>query len=252
MQTPTRPTPDTLKTDHTALRVLLIGAGGNGSEMLDGLMRLHQAIVTLGGEGLHVMVVDHDEVSESNCIRQRFWPTEIGMNKAVALVQRTNMFMGTAWEALPQKYNGETTRCDLVITAVDNLETRKMVARLGNDQGNYRTRNTLWLDMGCDKDKGQMILGKLQHMRLDDEWPNAAAHFDLLNLTGTPNRPSCSAADSLSRQDLMINQTVAGAATNLLWKAVRTGEIAYNGVMIDLERGSQQAIPFMPYEKGAA
>jgi hypothetical protein len=60
------------------------------------------------------------------------------------------------------------------------------------------------------------------------------------------NRPSCSAADSIRRQDLLVNQTVAGSAINLLWQAFRTGKIGYNGVIIDLETSHMQAMPFMP------
>jgi len=213
-------------------------------------MRLHQAIIALGGAGLHVVVVDDSDVSDSNIVRQRFWPHEIGENKAVALVNRTNLIMGTSWNAHPVRFTkdflGSAGNADLVVTAVDNRKTRHLLAT-AHEQYALGHR-TLWLDMGCDRDKGQVVLGKLSHNELGDEWPNAAAHFPDLMHDDDPgaDRPSCSAADSLSRQDLMINQTVAGAATNLLWKALRTGEVAYNGVMIDLAEGSQQAIPFFP------
>lgn len=240
-----------LQLNEEPLRVILIGAGGNGSEFFDGLMRLHQAMVALGGTGLQVTVFDDDEVSESNCVRQRFWPTEVGMNKAVALVQRTNMFLGTAWRAVPARYDGQGTRCDLIVSAVDNLATRKLVAKSAEKLDAYNAAKTLWLDMGCDRDKGQVILGKLADTSLANDWPNVVAHFpEMMTQEDKHNRPSCSAADSLTRQDLMINQTVAGAAINLLWKTLRTGQADYNGVMIDLAEGFQQAIPFQPSQTG--
>lgn len=233
-----RKLPQRLATNMHPMKVLLIGAGGNGAEFFDGLMRLHQALIALGGAGLHVTVIDDDEVSPSNIVRQRFWPHEVGTNKAVALAQRTNMLMGTAWDARPIRYDGQGIHADLVVTAVDNLESRRLVLKHTNEQ-------TLWLDMGCDRDRGQVILGRMGDKTLASEWPNAVAHFPEMLERKDNNRPSCSAAESLARQDLMINQTVAGAAINLLWKMLRTGQADYNGVMIDLAEGDQTAIPFM-------
>ena len=55
------------------LRVLIVGAGGNGSAVLLGLPYLHQAMKVWGhAGGLHVMLVDGDLVSETNCVRQPF------------------------------------------------------------------------------------------------------------------------------------------------------------------------------------
>jgi PRTRC genetic system ThiF family protein len=242
MTRPLHSLPEHLQQNSTPLSVLLIGAGGNGSELYDGLVRLHQAMIALGGTGLAVTVIDDDEVSPSNIVRQRFWPHEIGTNKAVALVQRTNCMIGTNWSALPIRYTGQNLgSVDLVITAVDNREVRKQVVATASTHS-----RTLWLDLGCEGDCGQVVLGRLADRQLDDPWPNAVAHFPDLMSGQDNNRPSCSAADSLSRQDLMINATVAGAAVNLLWKTLRTGTAPYNGVMIDLSEGRQQAIPFMP------
>jgi PRTRC genetic system ThiF family protein len=224
------------------INVLLIGAGGNGSEFLDGLLRLHAGMQAVGGSGLNVVVMDDDEVSESNCVRQRFWPHEVGQNKAVALAHRTNMMMGTGWQAVPKRFEKNPAKgmFDLVVTAVDNLGTRRKVAK---EQG----LADFWLDMGCDVDRGQVVFGRWGHDKLNAEWPTALAHFpDMATREETKQQDSCSAADSLMKQDLMINQAVAGAAINMLWKALRTGKMNHNGVMIDLADSFSQAIPFMP------
>ncbi|KXS55284.1 MAG: UBA/THIF-type NAD/FAD binding protein [Marinobacter sp. T13-3] len=251
MTMPTRQLPMRWLHTHEPINVLLIGAGGNGAEFFDGLMRLHQAMIALGSAGLQVTVMDDDEVTPSNIVRQRFWPHEIGENKAVALASRTNLIMGTTWNAVPTRFTQKTLtaagRADLIVTAVDNRKTRHLLGSQDKHDNPFMA-STLWLDMGCDRDKGQVVLGQLGDNDLGDSWPTAAAHFpDLMNDDDpAADRPSCSAADSLSRQDLMINQTVAGAAINLLWKSLRTGTVPYNGVMIDLAEGSQQAIPFFP------
>ena len=79
--------------------VWLLGAGGTGSELLDGLARLHAALLALGHPGgLQVTVWDGDLVSTANLGRQRFWPVDVGHPKATVLVQRLNLFAGLAWE----------------------------------------------------------------------------------------------------------------------------------------------------------
>jgi len=227
--------------NSTPLRVLVIGAGGNGAEFIDGLTRLDQGLKAIGGSGLQVTVIDDDQVSESNVVRQRFWPSDVGTNKAVALVNRFNLMMGTAWQAAPMRYTGQTLRTefDLVVTAVDNRAARNALQTAANN-------DLFWLDMGCDRDKGQVVFGKIGHDTLNDEWPNTLAHFPDMANKAEVDVPSCSAADSLARQDLMINPMVANQAINMLWKAFRSGRFDYNGVILDLAEGFSQAIPFMP------
>lgn len=260
IEKPVRTAPASFMNADSPLEILMIGAGGNGSELFDGLVRLHHALITLGGKGLAVTVMDDDEVSPSNVVRQRFWPHEVGANKAIALVQRANLMMGTNWQAIPERFTrkSRTGLVDLVITAVDNLQARReALARFEaprNGSANpwivnqtFAPRiNTFWLDLGCDRDKGQVVFGRFGDNKISDEWPTALAHFPEMATREDDNRPSCSAAESLARQDLMINQSVSGAAINMLWKLLREGKLGFNGVMLDLASGYSQGIPFMP------
>lgn len=262
IEKPVRTAPRLFMNGERTLDVLMIGAGGNGSELFDSLVKLHHALVTLGGKGLNITLMDDDTVSESNVVRQRFWPHEAGQNKAIALVHRANLMMGTGWTALPERFTERTVlnrRPDLVITAVDNLAARRTVNSyftatahpaldaVGRPTTRQNSIETFWLDLGCTKDKAQMVLGRFSNTRLTDEWPNVMAHFpDVATREDDDNEPSCSAAESLARQDLMINQAVANAATNLLWKVMREGKARFNGTMIDLSTGYSQGIPFMP------
>jgi len=228
--------------NQNPINVLLIGAGGNGSELLDGLLRLHKGMQAIGGSGLHVVVMDDDEITDSNIVRQRFWPHQVGQNKAVTLVHSINMMMGTNWKALPERFtqNPANRGFDLVVTAVDNLAARRAVA-------NDKSIGQFWLDMGCDVDQGQIIFGKHGDNTMSDQWPNALAHYpEIATKEDKPPKDSCSAADSIMKQDLMVNQAVATAAINMIWKALRTGKMAHNGVVIDLADSFSQAIPFMP------
>jgi len=55
------------------IEIVVIGAGGNGSEVIDCLASFHVALRSLGHPaGLKVTVIDDSVVRESNVVRQRF------------------------------------------------------------------------------------------------------------------------------------------------------------------------------------
>ena len=65
------------------IRVLVVGAGGTGSAITMGLPYLDQALRVWGRfAGLDVLLMDADTVSETNCIRQPFSISDIGLSKA--------------------------------------------------------------------------------------------------------------------------------------------------------------------------
>ena len=70
------------------VRVLVIMCGRTGSAVVAGLPYLHQSLVARGHPGgLHVTALDGDTISATNCIRQPFARSEIGLN-ALALLAR--------------------------------------------------------------------------------------------------------------------------------------------------------------------
>lgn len=84
---------------HHPVTVFVIGAGGTRSQVATNLARMSIALQALGHPGLHVTVFDPDTVTEANIGRQLFSESELGLNKAVALVTRINRFFGFSWEA---------------------------------------------------------------------------------------------------------------------------------------------------------
>lgn len=92
---------------HHPVTVFVIGAGGTGSQVATNLARMSIALQALGHPGLHVTVFDPDTVTEANIGRQLFSESELGLNKAVALVTRINRFFGFSWEAKGQCYRQE-------------------------------------------------------------------------------------------------------------------------------------------------
>ena len=118
------------------IRVLVVGAGGTGSAITMGLPYLDQAMRVWGRfAGLEVVLMDADTVSETNCIRQPFSVSDIGLSKATVLVNRINLFWGTHWRAEPRNFDERTferiqdTSIDFLIGCVDSRAARSIIAR---------------------------------------------------------------------------------------------------------------------------
>ena len=64
------------------ISVVVVGCGGTGSAVLSSLPYLHHALLAAGHpSGLQVYAIDGDRISETNCVRQPFSSSEIGLYK---------------------------------------------------------------------------------------------------------------------------------------------------------------------------
>jgi PRTRC genetic system ThiF family protein len=225
------------------VHVVLVGAGGNGSRMLERLVSLHRAMIARGHPyGLHVTVVDPDTVSESNIGRQAFYPSDVGLPKAVVLAHRVNMSLeGVVWDAKVCLVGAlkDVHRVDIVIGAVDNRAARKQI--LAQFKPGYG-RARYWLDLGNRKDDGQVVLGQIDNGK-EPPGPQRLPHIAELypemvdpSTEGSDDTPSCSLADALEKQSLFINPTVADFAANLLFRLFTYGELEAHGVFVNLKR----------------
>ncbi len=213
---------------HTA-RIQLVGAGGNGSQMLTGLARLHTALRALEHPGLAVTVCDPDIVTEANVGRQLFSPADIGQHKAVVLVHRLNAFFGLNWHADPRPFTEAKNYhdSDFIIGCVDTIAARREIAQVLKKT----KRPIYWLDLGNDTNTGQVILGGNGLPTIMDYFPG------MKRQRKERNTPSCSLAESLERQDLFINQAVTTWALHLLWTMFRTGGVDHVGYYVNLLSG---------------
>lgn len=57
------------------------------------------------------------------------------------------------------------------------------------------------------------------------------------------NLPSCSLAESLSIQELFVNQWLATAELELIWRLFRKGGLDYRGFYINLDTGRMNPVP---------
>jgi PRTRC genetic system ThiF family protein len=240
------------------VRVLVVGCGGTGSAVVAGLPYLHQSLVARGHPGgLHVTVLDGDTISPANCVRQPFARSEVGLNKAIVLVNRLNLFWGLKWEAVPahlkpgnhisRGYSGDDLRAHIVVGCVD---TRAARAAIGDAVGNCSTVS-YWLDLGNNADSGQFILGeplnernRKAKLRLRSA-PELFPEIVDLNLDND-GEPSCGAVEALERQEPFVNSTLAQHALALLARLFRYGEISYHGGFTNLATGATSVLRIDP------
>lgn len=220
-------------------RLAVVGCGGTGSALIGGLPLLHQALTATGHPGLQVVVADGDRVSASNCVRQPFSESEIGLYKSTVLVNRMNLFWGLNWQASTEYVTRKTEgKVDILISCVDTRSARFEITR------SPLFRNcAYWLDLGNTSDGGQFVLGQprnIRNRRNPYRLPTVVELFPEIAdaaLDKGDDLPSCSAIEALERQEPFINQALAYQALALLARLSRHGEVGYHGAFIDLKSG---------------
>lgn len=238
------------------LGITLVGCGGSGSAMLALLADMSIALTKQGHPGLHVTAYDPDTVDEYNPGRQRFSNADVGQRKARVLVERINRFYGLDWTARATRFGAQTPKKDgtldrnrlpfMLIGCVDSIAARA-------DLHTASKHFPYYMDLGNNRDHGQVIVGgaceqptppegviAIERLPRFLEW----AGLTVKEAKATPddNEPSCSMAESLGKQDLFINRTLATAAANLLWQLVHEGHILHHGVIVNTTDHAQQPI----------
>ncbi|MFM0051432.1 PRTRC system ThiF family protein [Caballeronia grimmiae] len=230
--------------------VVVVGAGGTGSAVLPSLARLHHAMLELGHPGgIDCTVFDDDTVSPTNVGRQGFYPNDVGEYKASLIVNRLNALMGTNWRAETRRFGpGEPLyNVDLVIGCVDTRAARAAIVGAAQHTGAY------YLDCGNDTDRGQVVIGQVCGKTYAQKHPERLPHVGELfpelidaKLDAKDETPSCSMAEALRKQSLVINQAIAVQAFNMLWTMFRTGAVPFSGVFVNLATGRTNPIPLDP------
>ena len=170
----------TLINTYNPVVINLIGAGGTGSQFLTALARMNHALIALDHPGLMVRVFDDDKVEEANLGRQLFSTAELGLFKSVALVNRINLFFGTNWKAVPEKFdlkmlNGEPemAMAELTISCVDTVKARfdiaDLLAKAYTSKKHAYHHPLYWMDFGNSRDTGQVVLSTIAE--IDQQHP---------------------------------------------------------------------------------
>ena len=125
--------------------VTVVGCGGTGAQVAMGLPYLHQALLAAGHPyGLRVFLVDGDKITETNCVRQPFARSEIGLYKTVARTRidttreddvthssySAYSSLKTRWsESLRTEFAGTDIHVSVVLPVSTETEFRQAMAR---------------------------------------------------------------------------------------------------------------------------
>lgn len=231
------------------ITVAVIGAGGTGSQLLPELARIDYALYKLGHPGLFVTVYDDDIVTEANIGRQLFSTSDIGLSKAMVLIDRINSFYGLDWVSRTERYpnNTDFVAHNITLTCVDNVASRIKIGNKLREEAKQQNGDfempLYWIDFGNQTDRGQVVLGTLkpikqpesQKVEVVDALLTVDQMFDLNSVDEKDSGPSCSLAEALSKQDLFINSMLAQVGGNLLWKLITEGGVDYCGAFVNLK-----------------
>jgi len=232
--------------DNRAIRILLVGCGGNGAQMAMGLASLDTALRAISSRSLHVTVVDDDIVTEANLGRQPFYRCDLGSSKARTLTERINLAYGLDWKAVhgraPQAVGLEGA--DILISCVDTASARRALGAALKEGGGAPA---YWLDLGNRARDGQYLIGCPREIGRG-AFPRLATvleYFPEIADESLPDddAPSCSVAEALERQSLFVNRVVASHALALLFDLLGRGSIGHAGAFINLATGQSVPIP---------
>jgi PRTRC genetic system ThiF family protein len=248
---------------YNPIVVNLIGAGGTGSQVLTALARTNHALIELNHPGLFVRLFDDDKVERANLGRQLFASAELKQYKAVALINRVNLFFGTNWKAVTARYDKaslkqqpELAQAGLTISCVDTVQARLEIAdilkTLHKHSGHVRNKPVYYMDFGNSRFTGQVIvstIGKVPQPEMKkyatvDTLPMVTDEFRdlLLASESTDKTPSCSLAEALTKQDLFINSALANTGASMLWQLFREGMLFNRGFFINLKEFRMQPL----------
>jgi PRTRC genetic system ThiF family protein len=223
--------------------ITIVGCGGTGSQIATGMPYLHQALLASGHPyGLRVFLVDGDRITETNCVRQPFSRSEVGLYKAVVLINRLNMFWGLDWEAVPHfiRCGQDVPDSDFLISCVDTRAARAVISHVVS----LKSRKFFyWMDAGNLADRGQFVLGQpLRKDRKDRAKRLPCVHELFPSIVHAPadirdRMSACSAAEALQLQEPYTNSTLANHMLALLARLFRHGRIAYHGGFVNLATG---------------
>lgn len=234
--------PTYFQTMPHAINIIVVGCGGTGSLLLQHLARINKTLISQGKKGLMVTCIDDDIVNEHNLGRQLFTESDLGRYKAAVCIERINRFYGTSWDVICEKFDAGTTRHDCVpgnilISCTDDSVSRKMIDVVLKNavHKNYSESyyNYFWIDTGNSRYTGQVIMGseQLKIPSVIDLFPDISS-FEKKQ----KNVPSCSLAEAIKHQDLMINPKVAAETAQLVWNITQQKMLLWTQCYINLKK----------------
>ena len=214
-----------------AERVVLIGCGGIGSQLLLPLCRY---LAHRPEPRPLLVLVDGDAFEAGNLNRQACTRGDLGTNKAEALA-RVARDIGVACQAIGERVDEANVRQivregDIVLLAVDNHRTRALVDR------HVASLDTATLISGGNDETD----GNVQLVRRRDGWSVDGHLVEIHPEIGEAAdgveqpEPGCQVLAVERPQLIVTNLMVASAMLNALWQVVESGSVPYSEVFLDV------------------
>lgn len=239
-------------------KILVVGCGGTGGYVAEGLCRL------LAGTDIPLVLIDHDRVEPHNLLRQHFYEFDVGKFKSQALAERLARQFGRRIGYSVYPFDSELvgegfgsrmyTRLaqGIIIGCVDNAEARRSIA------ADFQFTNW-WLDAGNGYSSGQVLLGNAGspdslHGGFEEHYQQVTRlplpSLQLPSLLVPPTAPvaapmDCAEAVADDEQSPVINHAMALLVLQFMHRFLK-GKLTWMGAYIDLEAGTLQAVPAEP------
>ncbi len=222
--------------------VMIVGCGGTGGFVAEGLCRLLPANIPL-------VLVDPDRVDARNLRRQNFFPEDLGKLKSEALAHRLSRkyHRAIAYSILPVSLTPLGFN-NLVIGCVDNGSARRDISARFTD--NYGNAPAWWVDAGNGENFGQILIGN-RTGTVQYRTSEKGDRFYSLPLP-TQQRPDLlrehrvvtSCAD-MEEQGPTINQSMATLVIEVVRRLI-AGTCPWIQLYLDLELGTLQSVLVTP------
>jgi PRTRC genetic system ThiF family protein len=238
--------------------IIVVGCGGTGSFVAEGLCRL------LIGSDIPLLLIDHDRVETHNLLRQNFYEGDLGKFKSQALAERLSrqFHRRIAYSVYPfmpdligENWGGglhSPAIQGIIIGCVDNADARRQVGqslRFGN----------WWLDAGNGFSSGQVLLGSARNLELlgspfikesgeVEGLPMPSWQLPSLLAPPTTKKPDtldCAEAVAAEEQSPVINQAMATLVLEFMYRLLNK-KLTWMGAYIDLDAGTLQTVPAEP------
>ena len=226
---------------NQSLRVCVVGTGGTGGFVAEGLCRLLPADDVL-------LLVDHDRVEEPNLVRQNFYKNELGMLKSEALARRLSAKFYRRVAYFTSPISILETLPEIIIGCVDNGMARRDIADKIIKQCNPPTSlyRGWWVDAGNGRNFGQVLIGNCPNAHIKKTFePKTEICYGLPLpteqrpdlLLELPPAPACAEAVARDEQSPTINQCMASLVLEVV-RRILEGTCPWMQLSLDMDTGT--------------
>jgi len=211
-------------------RIVLIGCGGIGSQLVGPLTRY---LASRPEPRPLLVLVDGDAFEARNLGRQACAVGDLGMNKAEALARvarSAGLAVQVVAEFVTRANVGPIVReGDLVLLAVDNHPTRALV-----DRHVACLDNATLINGGNDETDGNVqLVRRRDGWSVDGHLVEIHPEIGEADGDGAPGVDGCLVHVVERPQLLATNLMVASAMLSCLWQLLETGSVPYSEVYLD-------------------